>query len=141
MGHHQIHRIQKKGKAMKDVNFEYYVLNYDHNKGEVYLFNIFRNIHVYEKTKEEVKKYLKDPEKYSREDSTGKKVFGFEAFCKELASIIMWQEWSRYEYEISAGAPFEKNPEKLEKWDCWMQCAPNIEMIAREVIYQYKNSK
>lgn len=26
----------------------------------------------------------------------------------------------------------------LEKWDCFMQCEPNIPMIARECIYQYK---
>ena len=30
-----------------------------------------------------------------------------------------------------------RNP-KLEKWDCYKQCEPNIEMITRECIWQYK---
>lgn len=50
----------------------------------------------------------------------------------------MWQEWSRVEYEISVGAPFETDCNKLKKIDCYYQCEKNIPMIAREIIWQYK---
>jgi hypothetical protein len=50
----------------------------------------------------------------------------------------MWQEWSRVEYEISVGDAFEDDLDNFEKWDCYQQCVPNIPMITREVIWQYK---
>ena len=78
----------------------------------------------------------------------------------------MCEEWSRCEYEISVGNIFiteikdvvkkieqgklttnnvydelkqisQRNFD-LEKWDCFSQAKPNMEIIAREVIYQYK---
>ena len=121
------------------MRFKYYVLNYNHNTKEIENFNIFDNYYVQTRTEKEVKKYLSAPSKYKYE-TYNKIFFGFEAFCEKLDSIIMCEEWSRYEYEISVGRPFESNSEILEKWDCYRQCKPNIEMIAREVIFQYKNA-
>ena len=147
------------------MQFEYYVLNYDWNKKCVEHFNVFRNINVQERTEKEIKKYLRNPKKYKRESYHKETLYGFKALCEEIRSIIMWQEWSRREYEISVSDAFvlevediynsidsfryledlknelekqvKRNP-KLEKWDCYKQCEPNIEMITRECIWQYK---
>ncbi len=92
--------------------------------------------------------------------------YGFEALCQKIRRIIMSEEWSRCEYEIAVGDAFttelcdivdkverevvpieklyemikekNKNNNRLEKWDCYRQCIPNIPMITREVLWQYK---
>lgn len=149
------------------MQFEYYVLNYDCNKKCVEHFNVFRNIRVQEWTEKEIRKYLRNPSHYECRDyhDDTRTLYGFPALCEEIRHIIMWQEWSRREYEISVSDAFvteisdvlkdidkydsidqlkeklieeEKRNPKLEKWDCYMQCKPNIEMITRECIYQYK---
>lgn len=125
--------------------FEYYVLNYDWSRHKIEYFNIFDNITLYEATEKLVKKYLKAPSKFEyTKYSFGEPqsiIYGFDGFCKALEFLIMWQEWGRREYEISVGDAFETDCNKLEKWDCYKQCKPNIPMIAREVIWQYKHRK
>ena len=121
--------------------FEFYVLNYDPNAKKVINYNIFNNSLVYKNALEEVKKYCNAPKKYccannvANEDSY---IYGFKAFCKILLRTIQWQEWSRREYEIFVGDAFEDDIKKFEKWDCWYQAAPNIKVIAREVIRSYE---
>ena len=89
-------------KQVINIQFEYYVLNYDHNKKKVESFNIFRNIHVQECTEKEIKKYLRNPKYYVYKSLDGKEeTYGFDALVKELDSIIQWQESGRYEYEMS----------------------------------------
>ena len=125
------------------MQFEFYVLNYDFNKKKVVNYNIFNNIRVQEWTERAVKKYLRAPKKFSY-TPFGKDVetiYGFDAFVKELDRTIAWQERGRREYEISVGDAFEDDCEKLGKWDCYGQAHMNIEMIAREVIWQYKEQK
>ena len=125
------------------MQFEYYVLNYDFNKKKVVNYNIFNNIRVQEWTERAVKKYLRAPKKFSY-TPFGKDVetiYGFDAFVRELDRTIAWQERGRREYEISVGDLFEDNCEKLEKWDCYGQTHMNMEMIAYEVIRQYKQQK
>lgn len=120
------------------MRFKYYVLNYDFNSRKIKPFNIFDNCLVNEHTEKLVKKYLRSPKKFSVKRN-GNTLTGFEAFCDELRSIIMWQEWSRCEYEIFvSGWSNGENPKKI---DCYQQALPNIEMISREVIYQYKQNK
>ena len=131
------------------MQFEYYVLNYDTNKKKVINYNIFNNINVQEHTEKAVRKYLRGPKNYKyviqhKNDFLGREeiaVYGFDALVNEIDSIIQWQEWSRREYEISVGDAFEKDCNKLEKWDCYMQTKPNLPMIARECIYQYKEQR
>ena len=124
------------------MQFEYYVLNYDINTKKIVPFNIFRNIHVQEWTEKAVRKYLHSPKNFTYKSFDGKEILhGFDAFVKELDGIIKWQEWSRRQYEVSVGDAFEDNCENLEKWDCYGQAHMNIEMIAREVIRQYKEQK
>ena len=127
---------------MVNIQFEYYVLNYNHNKKQIEPYNIFNNIYVQEYTEKEIKKYLRNPKNYLYKSFDGKEdTYGFEALVKEIDSIIRWKEWSRREYEVSIGDAFETDCEKLEKWDCYGQAKPNIEMITREVIWQYKQQK
>ena len=124
------------------MQFEYYVLNYDCNAKKIVPFNIFRNIHVQEWAEKAVRKYLRSPKNFTYKSFDGKQVLrGFDAFVKELDGIIKSEEWSRREYEISVGDAFEDDCEKLEKWDCYGQTHMNMEMIAREVIWQYKQQK
>lgn len=127
---------------MVNIQFEYYVLNYNHNKKQIEPYNIFNNIYVQEYTEKEIKKYLRNPKNYLYKSFDGKEdTYGFEALVKEIDSIIRWKEWSRREYEVSIGDAFETDCEKLEKWDCYGQVKSNIEMITREVIWQYKQQK
>jgi hypothetical protein len=111
----------------KDIKLQYYVLNYDPNAHKVVHFNIYRNWLLNDHTVAEIRKHLRNKKKYP-----------FEKFVQEVRSLIRWQEWSRCEYEISVGDAFEEDVNKLEKWDCYKQAEPNVEMIAREIIYQYK---
>jgi len=150
-----------KTERMVDCKFEYYVVNYDTNAKKIVHFNIFRNWLLNDAAYREVKKYLRAPSKYKREvrqedgglvedpvthewkytPPTYKYIYGFEAFCEELRSLIMWQEWSRVEYEISVGDAFEEDISKYKKIDCYWQCEKNIPIIAREIIHQYKEYK
>lgn len=124
------------------IQFEYYVLNYNHNEQKVKSYNIFNNIHVQEYTEKAIRKYLRNPKKFTYKSFDGKEVlYGFDAFVRELDGIIQWQEWARFEYEISCGYAFEDDCEKLEKVDCYYQAHANIETIAREVLFQFKQNK
>lgn len=125
------------------LQFEYYVLNYDCNKKKVIPFNIFRNVNVQEWTEKAVRKYLRCPKnyKFERDYRNEEPTYGFNALVKEIDSIIRWQEWGRREYEVSVGDAFETDCEKLKKWDCYGQAAPNMKMITHEVIRQYKEQK
>lgn len=92
-------------------------------------------------------------------------IYGFEALVEEIRRTIAWQERGRREYEINVSDAFTyeirdivkdldkysslgdlkeelikistRNP-KLEKWDCYQQCEPNMVAITHEVIRQYK---
>lgn len=123
---------------MDECKFEYYVLNDNFNKHKIEPFNIFRNIYVNDMTAKAVRKYLKAPSKFKFQRWSSNDVYyGFEAFVKELDSIIMYEEWSRCEYEIIVNGMFS-DVDKAQKIDCYEQCKPNMAMIAREVIWQYK---
>lgn len=127
---------------MEDVKLKYYVLNYDINRKKVINFNIFQNWVLNDAVVKEVRKYIRAPKNYRYDDYLKKETsYGFEALCKEIQGLIMWQEWGRCEYEIGVCDAFEDDCDKIEKWDCYEQCKPNIEMITREVIYQYKRYK
>ena len=127
---------------MNVIQFKYYVLNYNHNEQKVKPYNIFNNVYVQEYTEKAIRKYLRNPKKFTYKSFDGKEVlYGFDAFVRELDSIIQWQEWSRSEYEMSCGYKFETDCNKLQSTDCYEQCKPNMGMIAREVIWQYKQQK
>ena len=122
------------------MQFKFYVLNYDTNRKKVEMFNIFNNINVQEWTEKAIKKYLRSPKKFKYEsyNKNEEVIYGFDALIREIDSIIRWQEYGRREYEISVGDAFEDDCNKLKKWDCYQQARPNVEMITREVLWQYK---
>ena len=109
----------------KEYDFRFYALNYDFNGRKVEFFNVFNNILVYDYTVKAVKDYWKG--KYTLEE-----------FTKELDHIIMWQEWSRCEYEIMVGDLFEQDPNNYEKIDCYQQAHANIDLIVQQVINEFK---
>ena len=128
------------------MQFEFYVLNYDFNKKKVVNYNIFNNIRVQEWTEKAVRKYLRAPKKFKHivqyeNKFLGKEeiaVYGFDALVEDIDSIIAWGERGRREYECSVGDAFTTDCNKLEKIDCYYQSKPNMKIIAREVIFQYK---
>lgn len=124
------------------LKFTYYVLNYNHNAQKVEPFNVFCNISVQEYTEKEVKEYLHSPENYVYKSFDGQEeIYGFDGLVKEIDNIIKWQEWGRFEYELSCGYAFETDCSKLQKFDTYTLAHMNIEMVVREVIRQYKQQK
>lgn len=113
---------------MNKVNLEFYVLNYDFNAKKVETFNIFGNYYVYEYAI-----------KYTEDYLDGKMSYG--ELKEELRKTIMWQEWSRIQYEISVGRPFEDKCENLKKWDCYQQALPNMEVITDMCIKRVKEAR
>ncbi len=130
-------------KEVSNIQFEFYVLNYNFNKRKIEMFNIFNNIRVQEWAEKAVRKYLRNPKRFTFTSYTKNEevIYGFDGFVKELDRIIRHEEWSRRQYEISVSDAFTTDCEKLEKWDCYQQCKPNMEMIAREVIHAYRLQK
>lgn len=124
------------------MQFEYNVLNYDCNAHKIIPFNIFRNILVQEETEKAVRKYVRSPKNFTYKSFDGREILhGFDAFVRELDGIIKWQEWSRCGYEMGVCYKFETDCKNIAHMDCYEQAHMNIEMIAREVIYQYKQQK
>lgn len=109
-------------------NYEFYVLNYDFNAKKIINFNIFSNHEVLKWVTQHV------------EDFNLCKL-SFEELCEEIRKTIAWQEWGRRQYEISVGDAFETNCDKLEKWDCYKQALPNLELIAKMCIERYNTWK
>ena len=128
------------------MQFEYYVLNYNPNAKKIEPFNIFRNCYVQEYTEKAVRKYLRAPKKFKHIVQYENKLlgreeialYGFDALVEEIDRTIAWQERGRREYECSVGDAFTTDCNKLEKIDCYYQSKPNMKIIAREVIFQYK---
>lgn len=124
------------------MQFEYYVLNYDTNKKKVENFNIFCNCFVQGHTEKAVRKYVRNPKKFTYKSFDGKEeIYGFDALVKEIDHIIKWQEWSRCGYEMGVCYKFETDCKNIKHMDCYEQAHMNIEMITREVIRQYKEQK
>lgn len=111
----------------KEAKLEFYVLRYDFNAKKIVNFNIFNNYRLYEAAVEEAQKLIRGE-------------IDFAEFKEELRKDIMWQEWSRFEYEISVGRPFEENCENLEKWDCYAQALPNLDLIAGMVVREVRRA-
>ena len=132
----------EKMKVGGNLQFEYYVLNYDCNLKKIVPFNIFRNILVQEWTEKAVRKYLRSPKNFTYKSFDGKEILhGFDALVKEIDHIIKWQEWSRCGYEMGVCYKFETDCKNIKHMDCYEQAHMNIEMITRECIRQYKEQQ
>ena len=110
---------------MKKLKFEWYVLNenFNHNHS-IEPYNIFNNIRVNEETNALCVKYKRDK-------------MTFKNFTEELRKIIMWEEWSRCEYEILVCGLFDDKRENEKKIDCYEQVLPNIKILAKYVLEEY----
>lgn len=108
---------------MKQLKFEWYVLNDNFNRKEIVPFNIFNNITVNQRTNKLCSQY-----------KTHK--MSFEDFTEQLRRIIMCEEWSRCEYEILVNGMFS-DEDKVQKIDCYAQALPNIKIIAKYVLEEY----
>lgn len=128
---------------MINIQFEYYVLNYNHNKKQIEPFNIFENKWVQEQTEKEVRKYLRSSKNYKYESFFDEKrtIEGFDGLVKRIDRIIAGEEWGRCEYEIGVCQKFESDCSKIQPTDCYEQARMNIKTIAYEVIRQYKQYK
>lgn len=103
-------------------DYEFYVIRQKMNRpvegAYIERFNIFRNWLVSENVFKACKKHLRN-----------KKKFTYEELKEEIRKTIMWQEWSRTEYECSVGPAFCDDLKYLKKIDCYWQAEPNIEII------------
>lgn len=125
------------------MKFEFFVMNEKRNDwGKIEPFNIFNNCIVQRECEKAVRKYLRAPSKYKRKYEWNKEykdLVGFDAFVREIDTIIACEELYRCEYEIVVGSLFMKDPDKeLHKIDCYQQAKPNMVIIAHEIIRQYK---
>ena len=112
---------------MEYPDYEFYVLNGTWNKGntgpydkecKIERFNIFRNWVMAEAVFKACKKHLRN-----------KKKFTYDELKEEIRKVIMWQEWSRTEYECVVGPWPTHDDDELIKVDCYWQAEPNIEII------------
>lgn len=106
------------------MRYEYCVLDWNPNKKEIEYYNIFNSITFYDLTMKLCKKYKKEK-------------MTFDEFVEEFRRNVQYVMWGRYEYEISVGAPFETDCEKLEKIDAYYQVLPNVRVVAKYVLEKY----
>lgn len=112
---------------MEYPDYEFYVLNGTWNKGatgpygkecKIERFNIFRNWPLAESVFKACKKHLRN-----------KKKFTYDELKEEIRRSIMWQEWSRTEYECVVGPWPTHDESEFVKVDCYWQAEPNMEII------------
>jgi hypothetical protein len=103
------------------MEFEYYVLNYDFHQKKVIPYNIFNNHDINLIAHELV-------EMYANGEIT------FAEFVCEFDKAVKARLWSRREFEISVGDAFVEDINQLEKWDCYAQVHPNIELVVLSII-------
>lgn len=123
------------------MGLAYYVHCYDINSRKVKEFNVFNNIWVRERTIRELKKYNRAPSKYCYESIVrNQKWYGFEGLVEAIDRIIFTEEAYRCEYEMGVCDKFARSLNEIQHMDCYMQCKPNMEIIVRECLWQYRRS-
>lgn len=128
-----------KPKKLRDVNFKWYVLNADslasgefdeypyRKDAKVKPFNIFDFYTLNKETNDNCRKYYC-------------KIISYEEFVEELRKDLMYSLWSKRECEIHATDlnGFERG-DKPDKFDCYMQALPNLDPLAKTVLWQFRN--
>ena len=102
------------------VNLEWYALRYDFNKKELVNYNILRN--------ELVEKIIKEMRK--------KKLHSLEELKEYINSWLMYNYWTKSEFEIAITNLYDNDLEKAEKVDIYSQVKPNLDRIV-----EYINNK
>ena len=90
---------------------EWYVVNYDFNRGKAYFFNIFDSSRLNDGL-----------EKLPRDNK--------EEFIKELNSLLRYCFWSKCEYEIYVTDAFHDQPNEITQIDVYEQLKPNLNILA-----------
>lgn len=125
---------------MTDVMLEYYVPMERYNEKRIEMTNIFNNWVLRDAVVKEIKKYLRNKKGYKHVDYrpvTPITTYGFDAFKKEIRSLLQWQLYSRVQFEIMVTSfPFDK--EELVKMDAYQLSEPNLDMICHDIIRQYR---
>ena len=102
------------------VDLEWYALIYDINKDKLVNDNILRN--------ELVEKIIKEMRK--------KKLHNLEELKEYINSWLMYNYWTKSEFEIAITNLYDNNLEKAEKVDIYSQVKPNLDRIV-----EYINNK
>ena len=101
---------------------EWYVLNYDFNKGKAYNFNIFNSMHFLEGLK---RIYIDLGCSFTNDK---------EQFKERLNSVLRYSFWCKTEYEIYVTDAFHNEDNEISKIDVYSQVAPNIDILADYII-------
>ena len=105
---------------------EFYVLNYDFNKKELYNMNIFNNCKFIEGIKEAVNKY------------TSLSAYNYNSFKEDIQKELQYAFWCKREYELFIGDAFETNLDNYEKVDVYSQVLPNLDLLCNYILDNMK---
>lgn len=124
------------------IKLEFYVPQERFNENKIEMVNIFNNVYVHDWSINAIKKYIRSPKSFRYYEWSGINggywIYGWEAFVREIDSILRNQLWSRCQYEVLiTGFPFDEK--ELVKMDAYQLCKPNLDMICHGIIRQYKN--
>lgn len=103
---------------------EWYVLNYDRNRNEVYQHNIFNNVKFIRGVNELLENFIT-----------------MEDFIEKLEREVKYCFWAKREYEISVGDLWEEDLEKYTKIDIAYQVLPNIKALAKYIIDKHNENQ
>ena len=106
----------------KNVKLEWYVIEYDFNRNEIYYENVFMDRIVEELIKELVKKHITN----------------YEELKDKLTREFRYYYMSKAEHELIVGDLFAKDADDFYKIDVWYQLEPNMDRICEYVIRELK---
>lgn len=123
-----------------DIELKFYVPMERFNEKKIEMVNIFNNWVLRDAVVKEIKKYLRNKKGYKHVDYrpvTPITIYGFDAFKEEIRGLLQWQLYGRCQFEITvSGFPFNK--EELVKMDAYQMSVANLDMICRDILFQYK---
>lgn len=107
----------------KNVKLEWYAMDYNWNKKEVEFINVLRSDLV-ERIQNGMKK---------KDYSIDKKIENLRDLKTVVQRELMYNYWSKAEYEITVGDLFPKTIEELEKISVYDQLEPNLDRIVEYI--------
>ena len=106
---------------VKNVNLEWYVLDWSTNEKKIKPYNILHNLE----------------ENIARE-VRAKRIYDKSILKEYLKTEFMHHYWSKSEFEIVVGSLFSEYPKEFEKIDIWKQIEPNLNNIVDYVDIKMK---
>lgn len=108
-----------------DKKLEYYCMEWDANKNQLYAFNIFWCIDQKDLMKK-VRYAGKKPSKYNS-------IKSYQELREYLKGEFMYHYWSKAEHEIIVTSLFPYKDDESQKIDVWAQISPNLDLITQYV--------